>query len=112
MTYTIPLNSRSSHTLEITEQTLETIRRYSLFSHLTDSNGYVDETVLDKLKWQIRSLIASQTDCKDLLDLCIDVIYHNKMKAYGLQQLMKVYETWKQENPKQEPEPGETPSQD
>ena len=109
MTYTIPLNSRSSHTLEITEQTLETIRRYSLFSHLT---GYVDETVLDKLKWQIRSLIASQTDCKDLLDLCIDVIYHNKMKAYGLQQLMKVYETWNQENPKQEPEPGETPFQD
>ena len=43
----------------------------------------------------IRSLIASQEeDSKDLLDLCIDVIYHNNMKAFGLQQLIKLYLTW------------------
>ena len=31
---------------------------------------------------------------KDLLDLCIDVIYHNNMKAFGLQQLIKLYLQW------------------
>ena len=55
----------------------------------------MDEPVLDKLKLNIRSLIASQEeDCKDLLDLCIDVIYHNNMKAFGLQQLIKLYLDW------------------
>ena len=29
-----------------------------------------------------------------LLDLCLDVIYHNNMKAFGLQQLIKLYLTW------------------
>ena len=39
--------------------------------------------------------IASQEeDSKELLDLCIDVIYHNNMKAFGLQQLIKLYLTW------------------
>ena len=43
----------------------------------------------------MRSLIASQeNDSKDLLDLCIDVIYHNNMKAFGLQQLIRLYLTW------------------
>ena len=50
---------------------------------------------LDKLKLNIRSLIAAQEeDSKDLLDLCIDVIYHNNMKAFGLQQLIKLYLQW------------------
>ena len=55
----------------------------------------INEPVLDKLKLNIRSLIASQAeDSKDLLDLCIDVIYHRNMKAFGLQQLVKLYEEW------------------
>ena len=50
---------------------------------------------IDKLKLNIRSLIAAQEeDSKDLLDLCIDVIYHNNMKAFGLQQLIKLYLQW------------------
>ena len=54
-----------------------------------------DESVLEKLRLNIRSLIASQEeDSKDLLDLCIDVIYHNNMKAFGLQQLIKLYLEW------------------
>ena len=73
----------------------KTIEKYALFRHLIDSNGIVDEAVLDKLKLNVRSLIASQEeDSKDLLDLCIDVIYHNNMKAFGLQQLIKLYLTW------------------
>ena len=81
--------------LEISEENLATIEKYGLFRHLIDSNGIVDETVLDKLKLNIRSLIAAQEeDSKDLLDLCIDVIYHNNMKAFGLQQLIKLYLEW------------------
>ena len=33
---------------------------------------------------------------KDLLDLCIDVIYHDSMKAFGLKNLILLYLDWKQ----------------
>ena len=93
--YTIQANPSGTRTLEVSEENLATIEKYGLFRHLIDSNGIVDEPVLDKLKLNIRSLIASQEeDCKDLLDLCIDVIYHNNMKAFGLQQLIKLYLDW------------------
>ena len=93
--YTIQANPSGTRTMEVSEENLRTIEKYALFRHLIDSNGIVDEAVLDKLKLNIRSLIASQEeDSKDLLDLCIDVIYHNNMKAFGLQQLIKVYLVW------------------
>ena len=93
--YTIQANPSGTRSMEISEENLVTSEKYSLFQHLIDSNGIVDEAVLEKLKLNIRSLIASQEeDSKDLLDLCIDVIYHNNMKAFGLQQLIKLYLTW------------------
>ena len=93
--YTIQANPSGTRSMEISEENLVTIEKYSLFQHLIDSNGIVDEAVLEKLKLNIRSLIASQEeDSKDLLDLCIDVIYQNNMKAFGLQQLIKLYLTW------------------
>ena len=93
--YTIQANPSGTRSMEISEENLVTIEKYSLFQHLINSNGIVDEAVLEKLKLNIRSLIASQEeDSKDLLDLCIDVIYHNNMKAFGLQQLIKLYLTW------------------
>ena len=93
--YTIQANPSGTRSMDISEENLVTIEKYSLFQHLIDSNGIVDEAVLEKLKLNIRSLIASQEeDSKELLDLCIDVIYHNNMKAFGLQQLIKLYLTW------------------
>ena len=93
--YTIQTNPTGTRTMDISDEHLQTIEKYALFQHLIDSNGIVDETVLDKLKLNIRSLIAAQEeDSKDLLDLCIDVIYHNNMKAFGLQQLIKLYLQW------------------
>ena len=93
--YTIQANPSGTRTMEVSEENLRTIEKYALVRHLIDSNGIVDEAVLDKLKLNIRSLIASQEeDSKDLLDLCIDVIYHNNMKAFGLQQLIKLYLVW------------------
>ncbi len=96
MTHTIQANAKGTRTLPIDDSHLATIRKYSLFDHLTDSNGIVDESTLDKLKMNIRSLITADTgDCSDLLDLCIDVIYHDNMKAFGLQNLMRLYEELK-----------------
>ena len=90
----IQTNASGTRSLEISEENLQTIEKYALFQHLIDSNGIVDESVLDKLKLNIRSIIASQEDCKDLLDLCIDVIYHNNMKAFGLHQLILLFIKW------------------
>lgn len=93
--YTIQANASGTRTIEVSYENLGTIEKYALFRQLIDSNGVVDEAVLDKLKLNVRSLIAAQEeDSKDLLDLCIDVIYHNNMKAFGLQQLIKLYLTW------------------
>lgn len=95
MIYKIYLNEKNTHSLEITEENMLTIQKYGLFDDLVDSNGYVDETILDKLKFNIRSLLAnSEGNSKDLLDLCIDIIYHDKMKSYGLSQLLQAYEKW------------------
>lgn len=96
--YTIQTNASGTRSMEISEVNLQTIQKYSLFQHLIDSNGIVDESVLDKLKLNVRSLIASdEQNCKDLLDLCIDVIYHNNMKAFGLHQLILLYIKWQKE---------------
>ena len=94
--YTIKTNKSGTRSMEITEQHLLTIEKYQLFSGLVDSNGIVDEDVLDKLKLTVRSLIVAQDGSKDLLDLCIDVIYHNNMKAFGLNALIAVYNEWRQ----------------
>ena len=93
--YTIQANPSGTRSIEVSNENLRTIEKYALFRHLIDSTGIVDEAVLDKLKLNIRSLIASQEeDSKDLLSLCIDVIYHNNMTAFGWQQLIKLYLTW------------------
>ena len=96
--YIIQTNPSGTRSMEISETHLETIDKYALFQGLIDSNGIVDESVLDKLKLNVRSLIASmEENSKDLLDLCIDVIYHNNMKAFGLHQLILLYINWKRD---------------
>ncbi|WP_337577062.1 hypothetical protein [Prevotellamassilia timonensis] len=91
--YDIQLNESGTRHLNVTEQNLQTIKKYGLFDGLVGSTGYITEAELDKLN--IRSLIASMAEnSKDLLDLCIDVIYHDKMKAYGLKNLIATYSQW------------------
>ena len=96
--YTIQLNEKGSHNLRITTKNLETIDRYALFRDLVDSHGYVNEAVLDKLKFNGKTKVKIPVkNTKVLLDLCIDVIYHNKMKAYGLHNLIILYLDWKRQ---------------
>lgn len=96
--FTIQANPSGTRSLNISEENLKTIEKYSLFQQLIDSNGIVDESVLEKLKLNIRSLIgSSEEDCKYLLDLCLNVIYHDNMKAFGLHQLIMLYINWERE---------------
>lgn len=98
-TYKISANSSGTRSISITEQHLQTIKQYSLLKNLIDSNGIIDEPVLDKLKLNLRSMLeaSAETD-KNLLDLCLDVIYNNNMKAFGLYQLVVLYIKWEEEN--------------
>ena len=92
----IQANTSGTRSIDIEDQHLQTIERYQLFRDLIDSNGYVDEQVLDKLKLNVRALLEGQAGLdKDLLNLCLDVIYHPNMKAFGLQQLVLLYINWK-----------------
>ena len=90
--YKIQTNSSGTRSIEISDEHLQTIEKYQLFRDLIDSSGYVDEEVLNKLKLNIRSLLESKAGLdKQLLDLCLDVIYHANMKAYGLQQPVSLF---------------------
>lgn len=106
--YNIQLNESGTRNMNVTEQNLQTIHKYNLFNGLVSSTGYVTEADLDKLKLNIRSLIASSSEnTKDLLDLCIDVIYHDKMKAFGLKNLIAVYKMWQDSLPTEGATPAE-----
>ena len=93
--YKIKANASGTRTIVVTEKQLETIQKYSLFSGLVDSNGIVDEDIVNKLRFNIRGLLESEPGKdKDLLDLCLDVIYNQNMKAIGLDNLVTLYKEW------------------
>jgi len=111
--YKIQTNASGTRSIVITDQHLETIDKYNLFSDLIDSNGFVDEAVLDKLKLNVRSIIETEAgNDKVLLDLCLDVIYYNNMKAFGLQQLVLLYINWKQKRGNEDNTPAESTKDD
>ena len=88
----IQANNSGTRTIEVTEEHLQTISKYSLLNGLIDCNGIVDESTLAKLQLNVRALLeADGTQDKALLDLCFDVIYHKDMKALGLHNLILLY---------------------
>lgn len=101
--YKIQANPTGTRHIDVNDEHLKTIKDHSLFQLLTDSNGIIDESVLEKLKLNIRSLlVAENVNNKELLDLCIDVIYNQNMKAFGLRQLIDLYNKWDKENDTQQ----------
>ena len=88
---------KGSRQLSVEEAHLNTIDRYALFSDLLDSNGIVEESVLEKLRLNVRSLLASGTSDPQLLDFCEHILFHHDMKAFGLHQLILLYIDWKKE---------------
>lgn len=97
--YKIQANASGTRSIEISEEHLATIDRHALLKNLVDSTGIIDEEVLHRLKLRCRSLLGSETVAdKALLDLCLDVIYHSDMKAFGLHQLVLLYVDWKSQH--------------
>lgn len=91
----IQLNEKASHFLEITEQNFQTLQQYALLQDLVDSTGYITEDTMLRLKLRTRSLVLTTVPVpQDLLDLYAEVICHDKMKAFGLKQLMEAYTEW------------------
>ena len=88
MIYKIQANTSGTRNIEVTDEHLESIEKYALLRNLIDSNGIIDEAVLDKLKFNLRSLLESDEGRdKALLD--------SNMKAFGLHQLVLLYLDWK-----------------
>ena len=91
----IQLNEKASHFLEITEQNFQTLQQYALLQDLVDSTGYITEDTMLRLKLRTRSLVLTTVPVpQDLLDLYAEVICHDKMKAFGVKQLMEAYTEW------------------
>ncbi|MFZ1236388.1 MAG: hypothetical protein WAR39_05225 [Prevotella sp.] len=108
MKYKIQANASGTRFIEVSEDHLKSIQQYALFDHLIDSNGIIDEDVLEKLKMNIRSLLESEEkNDRALLDLCLDVVYHANMKSFGLQQLVQLYVDWSKMQDIGEVEPAE-----
>lgn len=101
----IQANPSGTRSIEVTEKHLETIDKYTLLRNLIDSNGIIDEAVLDKLRLNVRALLeGSEGSDRDLLDLCLDVLYNKNMKAFGLHELVLLYIKWKNESQAKESE--------
>ena len=95
MKYKIQSNPSGTRCIEVSDEHLASIKKYALFENLVDSTGFIDEDILNKLKLNVRSVLESEGyHDKALLDLCLDVIYHASMKAFGLNQLVKLYVDW------------------
>ena len=92
--YKIQANKSGTRSIKVTEENLLTIDKYNLLNDLVESNGIIDDDTLAKLRGNIRSFIFSNDDCKDLIDLCYNVIYNDNMKAYGLKELIMLYLDW------------------
>lgn len=93
--YKIQANASGTRSIEVTDNHLETIKKYALLSALIDSNGIIDEDILDKLRFNVRGLLESEPGKdKALLDLCLDVIYNQNMKAIGLKKLVVLFKEW------------------
>ena len=98
--YKIQANASGTRSIEVSDLHLETLQKNTLLDSLVDSNGIIDEAVLDKLKLNVRSLLESSgISDKNLLDLCLDVIYNNNMKAIGLSNLVALYKEWEKNKP-------------
>ena len=95
--YRIICNMKGSRTMAISDEHLETIDKYYLFSNLLDSNGIVDEMILEKLQLNLRALLERTGGEAELVNLAKDVVFHENMKALALHQLILLYLDWQKD---------------
>lgn len=100
--FTINANASGTRHIEVSKAHLQTIEQYALLKDLIDSNGIIDEGILEKLRLNCRSILESQVAVdKSLMDLCLDVIYNTNMKAIGLQNLLALFIDWTNQQSKE-----------
>lgn len=87
----IKANEKGSRFIEVSEAHLDTIKKYSLFNDLVNSNGYVTDETLERLQNNTRGLLESNSSDEALIDLCLNVLFHQNMKALGLRNLLLAY---------------------
>lgn len=93
--YKIQANVSGTRSIMVSDSHLKVIKKYALLKGLIDSTGIVDEETLNRLKLNVRSLLETEDgNNKELLDLCLDVVYNTDMKALGLSNLAKLYKEW------------------
>ena len=88
---------KGSRSMNILDEHLETIEKYSLFNNLLDSNGIVDEMILEKLQLNVRALLERTNGASELITLAQDVIFHENMKSLGLHQLILLFLDWQKD---------------
>ena len=88
---------KGSRTMAVTEDNLLALEKYNLFADLVDSNGIVDDGVLERLQFNVRSLMQSSSHDVDLISLAQDIILHPNMKALALHQRILLYIDWQKE---------------
>ncbi|MCR4852964.1 MAG: hypothetical protein K5893_05185 [Prevotella sp.] len=104
MKYKIQANASGTRSIEIDDVHMQTIEKYGLLQNLAGSTGIIDEDVLEKLRLHCRSILETQSEVdRELMNLCLDVVYHPNMKAIGLQNLQKAFGEWKQSLKEEEP---------
>ncbi|MBQ0045919.1 MAG: hypothetical protein KBT33_00205 [Prevotellaceae bacterium] len=102
--YKIQTNASGTRSIEISEEHLNTLDQHSLLKGLIPSNGIVDETTLETLKHNVKSIILSgeADDNKAICDLAFNVLFHDNMKVFGLKELIMLYVGWKDAKEEQE----------
>ena len=88
---------KGSRNMLISDAHLETIDKFSLFANLLDSNGIVDEVILEKLQLNVRALLERTCGDPELINLAKDVVFHENMKALALHQLILLYLDWEKD---------------
>ena len=88
---------KGSRNMLISDAHLETIDKFSLFANLLDSNGIVDEVILEKLQLNVRALLERTCADPELVNLAKDVVFHENMKALALHQLILLYLDWQKD---------------
>lgn len=90
--YTITTNAKGTRSINISDDHIATIQRYNLLNNLLGSDGATEEA-LERLRLHTRSLLESVDDKVALLTLCKEVLFHDNMKAVGLQNLIDLCKT-------------------
>ena len=97
--YKIQANASGTRSINVSDEHLATIRKYSLLKNLIDSTGFIDEQVLDKLKLNMRSMLESNMGAdKGLVDLWLDVGCNKNIKAIGLHRRAHLHMGWDEQS--------------